>query len=97
LQDKHPHVHVRAFEDQHLGDKAVHPELMQEQLDADAEALRARNYPDRKSHCGLRAGRRSHEEKEKGGNDEEGDSRRTRRRVFDSAEISQQGINESHG
>jgi hypothetical protein len=51
---------------------------MQEQLDADTEALRTQNYPDRKSHCGLCAGRRSHdkkEEKEKGGNDEEGDSR----------------------
>lgn len=76
---------------------------MQEQLDADAKALRAQNYPERKSQCETCAGSGWHnehdekEEKEKDGNDDEGDSRGTHRRVFDNAEISQQaGINESH-
>ena len=74
---------------------------MQEQLDADAERLRAQNNPERKSQCDPCAGRRSDgekEEKEKDGNDDEGDSRGADRRVFDNAEISQQaGINEPHG
>src|SRR5216683_7351024 len=74
---------------------------MQEQLDADAEALRAKNYPERKSQYYPCVGRQSHnekDEKQKDGNDDEGDSRGTRRRVFDNAEISEQaGINEPHG
>jgi len=41
--DKFPRARLRRSA---LGDKAVHPELMQEQLDADAEALRTQNYPE---------------------------------------------------
>jgi hypothetical protein len=43
------YIYVRACEGQHFRDEAVDPELVQEQFDDNAEALRAQNNPERKS------------------------------------------------